>query len=156
MNLSEHFTLAEFTASETAARRGIGNDLPMELLANAKRAAEMLERIRAFLCRQAGRDVPILPTSGFRCLALNRALGSKDDSDHPKGLAWDWTAPSFGRPSEIARLLAPRVDELGIGQLINEFPSASGGWVHTGVSTPLLAVNRVITITSAGTRPGIV
>lgn len=155
MNLSEHFTLAEFTASETAARRGIVNDLPMELLANAKRTAEMLERIRAFLCRQAGREVPLLMSSGFRCLALNRALGSKDDSDHPKALAADWSAPTFGRPTDIAKLLAPRVDELGIGQLINEFPSASGGWVHTGVSMPPLAANRVITITPAGTLPGI-
>jgi hypothetical protein len=49
VNLSQHFSLAEFTASQTAAREGIDNDLPADLLANARRTAEMLERIRAAL-----------------------------------------------------------------------------------------------------------
>ena len=56
MNLSPHFTLAEFIASGEASRRGISNDIPIELLANAKRTTtEMLERIRAFLSERAGR-----------------------------------------------------------------------------------------------------
>ena len=155
MNLSPHFTLAEFIASGEASRRGISNDIPIELLANAKRTTEMLERIRAFLSERAGRDVPLLLSSGFRCIALNRAIGSKDDSDHPKALAADWTAPMFGRPTEIAKALAPHVDAPGIGQLINEYPSEWGGWVHTGVSIPSVAANRVITITAAGARAGI-
>jgi len=37
MKLSEHFTLAEFTASSTAAERGIQNVLPAVLLDEAKR-----------------------------------------------------------------------------------------------------------------------
>ncbi len=33
MNLSPHFTLAEFVISETAARAGIDNDPPIEIVA---------------------------------------------------------------------------------------------------------------------------
>jgi hypothetical protein len=60
-----------------------------------------------------------------------------------------------GRPTEVAKLLAPHVDELKIGQLINEFPSASGGWIHTSTRIPRKPANRVITITKAGVFPGI-
>ena len=39
MNLSPHFTLAEFVVSETAARAGIDNDPPLGLLPALKRTA---------------------------------------------------------------------------------------------------------------------
>jgi hypothetical protein len=43
------------------------------------------------------------------------------------------------------------VGELRIGQQTHEY----GAWVHTGVSVPRSAVNRVITISLAGTRSGV-
>ena len=58
MRLSENFTLAEFTASQTAARRRIDNDPPIELYDPLKRTAEGLERIRAVVCS------PVIITSG--------------------------------------------------------------------------------------------
>jgi hypothetical protein len=157
MQLSAHFTLAEFTASETAARHGISNDLPAELLANAKATCEMLERIRKFLTEHHGllRGAPIFITSGYRGVKLNALIGGSKNSAHTQALAADWHCPVAGRPVEIARLLAPHVDRLGIGQLINEFPSAHGGWVHTQVTPPAKAVNRVITIARSGVHPGI-
>ena len=158
MQLSAHFTLAEFTASETAARHGISNDLPAELLANAKATCEMLERIRKFLTEHHGllRGAPIFITSGYRGVKLNALIGGSKTSAHTRALAADWHCPVAGRPVEIARLLAPHVDRLGIGQLINEFPSAhGGGWVHTQVTPPAKAVNRVITIARSGVHPGI-
>lgn len=154
MNLSPHFSVAEFVASQEACRRGINNDLPVELLANARRTAEILERVRAFLCAQVGKDAPITLTSGYRCQALNAALGSKPGSDHTLALAADLICPTIGRPTDVAKLLARHIDELGIGQLINEFPGA-GGWVHIGLSTPANPINRIITMTAAGVTPGI-
>ncbi|MDT7834947.1 D-Ala-D-Ala carboxypeptidase family metallohydrolase [Aquabacterium sp. OR-4] len=150
-----HFSLDEFTASTTAARRGIPNVLPLELLPAAHETLAMLQRIRDWLSAQAGRDVPVVITSGYRCGALNAAVGSSPRSDHVRAMAADWRAPAFGTSVEVCRALAPMVGALGIGQLINEFPGPSG-WVHASTAYPLQPVNRVITITSAGTVPGII
>lgn len=150
--MTPHFTLAEFCRSGTAARRGIDNALPPELAPAALQTLEMLERIRKQLSEIAGRDVPVLISSGYRCPALNLAIGSSSTSDHPKASAADWTAPAFGSPRQICAALAPLVGKLGIGQLIHEY----GQWVHTSTRMPALAINRVITISRAGTVPGIV
>ncbi|MFM2053908.1 MAG: hypothetical protein RL456_1945 [Pseudomonadota bacterium] len=151
MQLTDHFTLDEFTRSDTALRLGIDNTPPAAVIEQLRLTAEMLERVRTFLGARAGFPVPIHISSGYRCQALNRAVNSADTSDHVKGLAVDWTAPKFGTPLEVCRALAPAVDELGVGQLIHEY----GRWIHTGVPSPARAVNRVITISSAGTVPGI-
>jgi len=155
MRLTTNFSLAEFTASQTAARRGIDNDLPAALLGNARATAEMLERIREFLSKHLGRPAPILLTSGYRSPALNAAVGGSLNSDHARAQAADWHCPAVGRPVEVCRLLAPHIDSLGIGQIINEFPGAAGGWIHTSIARPAREVNRVITIARSGTFPGI-
>ena len=152
--LSQHFSVEEFTASETATRMGIDNDLPVELLDAARETARLHERIRDYLKHLVGREIPILTTSGYRCLALNRAVGSGDSSDHLIAAAMDWRAPSFGTPTEICKALASQVSVLGIGQLINEFPDRNG-WVHTSTKATAKVVNRVITITQRGTFAGV-
>lgn len=155
--LSEHFTVAEFTASRTAADRGIDNDLPIDLLPNARATAAMLERIRSYLSDLKGQTVPIIIQSGYRSPELNAAVGGSRRSDHLQALAADWRAPAFGRPVDVARALADAVDELGIGQLINEYPDRGGnGWVHTSVQAPALTFNKIITVTAAGTVAGVV
>ncbi len=154
--LSEHFTVAEFTASRTALARGIDNDLPIELLANARATAAMLERIRSHLSDLKGRTVPIIVTSGYRSQALNSAIGGSPRSDHLQALAADIRAPSFGSPLEVARALEGVTDEMGIGQLINEFPDTGNGWVHLSIQAPEREINAVITVTRAGVVPGII
>lgn len=151
MNLTKHFTLEEFTASETATRRGIDNALPTALQGTAVQTCELMERIRAELGRLAGRDVPIIVTSGYRSALLNAAIGSSAGSDHPRAMAVDFKAPRFGTPFEIATALAPAVSQLGIGQLIHEF----GTWVHVSTRKPEREVNRIITISARGTEAGI-
>jgi hypothetical protein len=155
--LSEHFTVAEFTASRTATAQSIDNDLPIELLANARATAAMLERIRSHLGDLAGRDIPVNITSGYRSQALNAAVGGSPRSDHLQALAADIRAPAFGTPLDVARALEDVTDELGIGQLINEYPDKGGaGWVHVSIQSPAQAQNRIITVTASGTVPGIV
>lgn len=149
MKLTEHFTLDELTRSTTAQRLGVANTPPQELLPRLVRTAEMLERIRSTV------GVPIVVTSGYRCDAVNRAVGGRTSSDHTQGHAADILAPGFGTPTEVARLLAPLVSVLGIGQLILEGVKGKQ-WVHVSTHAPEKAINRVITITDAGTVAGIV
>lgn len=151
MRLSEHFTLEEFTHSDTAARLGIDNSLPESLLPQARETAAMMERIRAKLSQIKGREVPIVVTSGYRSPRLNEAIGSRPTSDHRLMLAVDFKAPRFGTPFEVCEALEPHVLELGIGQLIHEF----NVWVHVSTRVPERAVNRVVTINQRGVFPGI-
>lgn len=148
MQLTQHFTLAELTKSSTADRLGLDNTPPPEVLPALTSTAEMLERIRSTL------GVPVTVTSGYRAWAVNKAVGGVTTSDHAQGRAADIVAPRYGTPLQIARALAPLVDVLGIGQLIYErFGSTS--WVHVSTRVPDKRVNRVITITSAGTQLGV-
>jgi len=152
MNLSEHFTIEEFTSSDIAKRRGFDNSLPQGMMGEAKKTADMMERIRAYLGSIIGKNVPILITSGYRCPDLNRTVGSSGTSDHLRAMAVDFKAPVFGTPYQVAKVLAPVVDELEIGQLIHEF----GSWIHVSTRYPDKIVNRIITIGKNGTQVGIV
>ena len=148
MNLSQDFTLDELTRSATADRLGLDNNAPPELVPRLVLVAEMLERIRSTL------GVPITVTSGYRSPPVNRAVGGVTSSDHAQGHAADIVAPGYGTPYQIARLLAPLVASLGIGQLILEGVKGKQ-WVHVSTRVPEKVGNRVITITDAGAQLGI-
>lgn len=144
MNLSPHFTLEEFAASQEAARRGIDNDPPADLHAALRRTAQGLEAVRVILGM-----APVNITSGYRCLALNRALGSKDTSQHVTGQAADFIAPRYGSPTEIATAL--RDSGLEYDQLILEFARGGNGWVHVSFSDR--PRHQALEIDRDGTRP---
>jgi zinc D-Ala-D-Ala carboxypeptidase len=150
--LSAHFTLSDFTDSDTASRNHINNTVPDHLYSNMQLTIGMLERIRAYLTSTAGRDVPVFLSSGYRCIALNNIVSKNPNSDHTKAFAADIKCPNFGSPFLVASTLAPKMDALGIGQIIYEFNS----WVHVSVKKPLKDVNRIITINKSGTSVGIV
>ena len=147
--LSPHFTIAELTASSKAKQLGIDNTPPVEIIPRLIMVAEMLERIRSAV------NVPVIVTSGYRCQRLNQAVGGVTSSDHTQGHAADIVAPKFGTATELARLLAPLVSVLGIGQLILEGIKGKT-WVHVSTHSPEKAINRVLTITDAGVSVGIV
>lgn len=138
MRLTHHFSLAELTTSNTAQRLGLDNTPAPELLPRLVRTAEMLERIRSTL------DAPVTVTSGYRAPAVNRAVGGVTSSDHAQGHAADIVAPGYGTPYQIAKLLAPLVSTLGIGQLLLEHVGGRS-WVHVSTRVPEKAVNRVVT-----------
>lgn len=127
MMLSPHFALAEFLVSETAARLGIDNDPPLEVVQALKRTAQGLELVRVRLGL-----APIIITSGYRSLALNRAIGSKDTSQYVTGEAADFICPRFGTPAEI--VVALRDSGIEYDQLILEFAGSGRGWVHCSFS----------------------
>jgi hypothetical protein len=125
--LSEHFSLAEFTQSQTAARRGLGNTPNVDELLNLKRLAGVMERVRE-IC--GGNEVTI--TSGYRGAALNKHVGGSLTSAHMHGLACDFIIPGFGDPHAVCLAIEPHLKELEIDQLILEMPP--NGWVHLGLS----------------------
>ena len=127
MNLSTHFSLAELVASGEAARRGIDNSPTPEALAALRRTALGLETVRM---RLGG--MPVIISSGYRCLALNRAIGSKDTSQHLLGEAVDFICPRFGSPANIVAAL--KDSDVPYDQLILEFARSGGGWVHVSFS----------------------
>ena len=148
MQLTQHFTLAELTASTTAQRLRLDNTPPPELVPRLVRTAEMLERIRSTL------GVPVVVTSGYRSRTVNAAVGGVTSSDHAQGHAADIVAPRYGTPTQIARTLAPLVSVMGSGQLILEGVKGKQ-WVHVSTRVPDKAANRVITITDQGAQLGI-
>lgn len=151
----KNFTLKEFCDSDKAKALGIDNSLPASLIDTANDTLQMAQDIRDHLSAVAGKDVRVKLTSGYRCSALNKAVGSGPSSDHPKAMAIDFRAPDFGHPVKVVKELARHVDALGIGQLILEHPDTDSPWVHVSTRKPSKAINRVITITADGAFPGV-
>ena len=132
MNLSDHFTLEEATFSRTATLNGIDNScLSPMILESAKKTALKMEKVRALLGN------PISVDSWIRCIALNRALGSKDSSQHIKGEAVDFVCWGFGSPVDICKKLIENQILVGWDQLILEHT-----WVHISWNSTPNSVQR--------------
>ena len=122
MQLSEHFELAEFLVSETAARRGIANEPTLEIIENLRRLCQLvLEPLRVKLAR------PVVITSGYRSPALNRAIGGSPTSHHMQGRAADLIVPDI---TPLAVCQAASQLKLPCVQIIHEF----GRWTHLSVA----------------------
>lgn len=120
MNLTQNFTIQEVTFSSTADRLGISNVLPANLWDNVLKTAVGMEKVRVLLGNK-----PISVDSWYRCLDLNRALKSKDTSQHLKGEAVDFIAPAYGTCTQIAKLIVANQSLIRYDQLILEH-----SWVH--------------------------
>lgn len=118
MQLSTNFSLAEMTFSQTAKRKGIDNVPPQYIINRLILTADKMEAVR----RVCG-NRPIIITSGYRSLALNRAIGSKDTSAHIKGYADDFRVIGLSI-KQVIELIED--SNIPFDQLINEFNS----WVH--------------------------
>lgn len=152
--LTPHFSLSELTHSDMAVAHGIDNTPTPEAVEALHLTADMLEGVRTHLCDTAGRDIPVSVSSGYRGPELNHLVGGVPVSDHLTGHAADITAPEFGAPFEVAQCLLPHLDGLGIGQMILERLHGKH-WVHLSTKRPGKPLNRVITITDAGTLVGL-
>lgn len=116
--LSAHFRLSELTLSQAAVRHSVSNTPNAEQLDNLRRTAAMLEQVRRLLG-----DKPIVVSSGFRSGAVNALVGGSLQSAHLRGLAVDFTCPSFGTPLQVCRAIV--ASGLAFDQCIYE-----GTWVH--------------------------
>ena len=146
MNLSEHFTLEEMTASETAARYGLDNTPDEKALANLTRLAAFLEDVRALLGK------PIHINSAFRSPLANEAVGGKKTSQHCLGLAADLRVTGM-TPDQVVRVI--KGSDLVYDQLIREFsdPVKGGGWTHVSIPHENSAARKqALIIDKDGTR----
>lgn len=124
MNLSRHFTLAEFVRTGTGLANQPGITAQEGLVALC---AEVLEPLRAAL------GAPIRITSGFRSEAVNAAVKGSPTSAHRFGLAADIKS-SAGDATYILRVLH-QLDLDELDQAIGYDP-ARGGHVHVGLARP--------------------
>lgn len=126
--LSNNFTLGEFTASETAAKKGINNTPTLVDIYH-------MQELCTFLL-QPIRDAwgkPIKVTSGFRCYALNKAVGGAVQSVHMRGYAAD-LKPASGSYKEFEEFVVNFLKEhpeIRFDQCIRE-RSGNSKWLHIG------------------------
>ena len=128
IQLTTHFKLSEFTNSTTATARHIENTLSesnpqqAEIIANLRALCEnVLEPPRQWYGK------PIAIGSGYRCPALNRAVGGVATSLHMKGEAADLHLPSIA----IGRQWIEHLLEVGLfDQLIWEHDKSGHYWIH--------------------------
>ena len=143
MKLTANFSLEELTKSETALRMGLDNEPNDEQLANLVALCEcVLQPVRDHF----GKGVKV--NSGLRTLAVNRAIGSADHSDHVKGMAADIEIPGVAN-AELAQWI---VDNLEFRQVILEFYTPGipdSGWVHVSYN-PADNKKQVLTATKQG------
>jgi len=136
MQLSEHFTYAELTRSTTAVRKGLSNSPTKEHAANLVQLCnEVLEPLRKLYGR------PIRISSGYRSVALNKAVGGSLASHHCLGMAVDLDQGNAAENMKIFNLLKAYGS---FTQLIYEFGNLEDGpdWVH--VSYDQNELNREI------------
>jgi hypothetical protein len=118
MNVSEHFTLEELTAT---SHREFDNTPNATEIANLTRLAAMLEQVKTLL---GGK--PVMINSGFRSKQVNDSVGSKDTSQHRIGCAADIRVPGM-TPDEVVKAIM--ASDIGYDQIIREFNS----WTHISV-----------------------
>lgn len=130
--VTANFSLEEIQHSETAARKGIVNNITVDAYGVMRKLfTELMQPLREHVG-------PIKITSGYRCLELNSTIGGSPRSQHmynPKtGAACDfvhyrgeWTTTDL--INAILELQLP------FDQVILEYPDIhTGGWVHASVS----------------------
>jgi hypothetical protein len=139
MNLSPHFTLDELTHTD---HREIDNSPTQDEINNLQRLANFLEEVKTVV---GGK--PVMISSGFRCKALNDAVGSKDTSQHRIGCAADFRVPGM-TPDEVVKAIV--ASGIGYDQVIREFDR----WTHVSIPNQATGSPRkqALIIDKAGTR----
>ena len=128
MRLSNNFSLAELTKSQTAERKGIDTTPSTEHQANLKSLCTcILQPVRDHFSQV------VTVSSGYRSQELCLAIGSKITSQHAKGQAADFEI--FGISNkELADYIHEHLD---YDQLILEYWKESdpnSGWGHCSYS----------------------
>lgn len=124
MNLSPHFTLAEMTISQAAARHGLNNQPgPRAIAALTALCLNVLEPVREHF------GSPVIVSSGYRARPVNAVIGGADNSQHCDGEAADFRVQGVANIDVCQWMMK----HLTYDQLIYEF--GAGGWVHVSYRT---------------------
>lgn len=115
----KYFSIKEMTKSNIATAKGIDNTPDQTITNNLIKLIEaVLDPLREWYGK------PITVNSGYRCEALNKAIGGAKSSQHMLGEAADITV---GSKEENEKLFDYIKDNLEFDQLINE---SDFSWVH--------------------------
>lgn len=109
--LTEHFSLEEFTRSDTASNLGIDNSPAAEHMPILQNLANCMEGVRALFNKS------IRITSGYRSPAVNDAVGGSKTSAHSLGHAADFHVAEM---SDLDAAKVIRDSGLRFDQLIYE------------------------------------
>ncbi len=120
----KYFTIKELCKSSTATAKGIDNSPNSEIV---KHLEQLIDNILDPLREQYGK--PIIVSSGYRCPALNKALGGSKTSQHMLGLAADITVGTPAKNKELFDLI--QKTDLPFDQLIDE---KKFSWIHISFS----------------------
>jgi hypothetical protein len=130
MSKFRHFELNEFLESEVAKSRRIDNFPSFEVVEHLEELiTKFLEPLRTAL------GLPIVIGSGFRCPALNRAVGGSDTSVHPIGYAADISCPymAFSKFKDYVVNWVQK-NNIKFDQILIETERATGKqWLHIGL-----------------------
>ena len=139
--MSQYFTFSELTKSSTADKLGIDNTPTDETIRNnIIELMEVLDGVReawTVKCEKECWGSPaIVVNSGYRCDALNNAIGGSKTSAHSIGAAAD-IEPKNGKNKEFLRFLEKYLldNHIPFDQLLNEKPDKNGvpSWIHIGL-----------------------
>lgn len=120
----KYFTIKELCKSSTAEQKKIDNTPNSEVVNNLEKLVEyILDPLR----EKYGK--PIHVNGGYRCLALNKAVGGSKTSQHMLGLAADITAGSVAKNKILFNLIQEL--NLPFDQLIDE---KNFRWIHVSYS----------------------
>ena len=118
-----YFTLEEMTRSDVAKREGIDNTPGLQ---ETEALTALVEDVLDPLREMYGH--PIHVTSGYRCEALNKAVGGAKTSQHLRGEAADITTGKRGENAKLYGLIEKYFD---YDQLIWEHGTdKEPSWVH--------------------------
>ncbi len=121
----KYFTIPELTRSVTAQKRGINNTPTPEAVKNL---TALVDNVLDPLREQWG--APLIVTSGYRCPALNTAVGGVKTSHHKLGMAADLVTKE-NTPEANKRLFETLLKSgLKWTQAIWERNAKGQTWVH--------------------------
>lgn len=125
--ITPHFSWAEMTVTEVRRLAASNRQAAAAFAAPLLATCSLLEQIRELL------GVAVHVNSGYRCQALNEAIGGSKTSQHPKGEAADIVPIGLDLTAAFNRI---RTSGIEFGQLILEDGDGDDvpTWLH--VSTP--------------------
>jgi zinc D-Ala-D-Ala carboxypeptidase len=134
--LTEHFTLYDLTATSHFQYQEMNRQINDFQIGKLRSVAELAEALWVFL------DAPLVASSGYRCPALNQAVGSSPRSQHLLCEAIDMIPKGMAVEDAFKKLRqAAKEKKFFFGQLIYEKAARSyaGGvveWIHVSLGPP--------------------
>lgn len=124
--MGKYFSIAELTKSSTAIKKKINNTPTKEVENNLN---QLIDNILDPLREAWGQ--PIIVGSGYRCEALNKAVGGAAHSQHRLGQAADIHTKSDSAEDNKKLFELIKQLKLPFDQLINEY---NYNWIHVSYS----------------------